>query len=367
MILSNGQFLDSARFNAIVQEESADYLNRLPLRFLDRLPIVPADDDEIIAVVTNRIACADIIADDQEAVVYQAGIVEFQTNVIPNIKSGRRFSQATLARLARLARNAGIGGPDVGFFRDWEVQTARRVVGDVRERMNVLACAMMLDAVTYDRLGIKITAGWGMPSSHKVTPANLWTDATNGKPVTDLLTLRASIMNNTGRIMNRATMGTTDFINAVSTAEFRNLLAGLVNAPLGASTGAFNARDPKMTGFFSQLTQMDVEIDDKQVRTVGTDGTETLTRVLPAGKVLLSSTSDDNNPATWDFASAVVIESLVASIIGETEVFGGEQRGPVAYYTGNEDLNPPNLIAWGVMRGFPRKFDKYATAVLTVA
>jgi hypothetical protein len=81
----------------------------------------------------------------------------------------------------------------------------------------------------------------------------------------------------------------------------------------------------------------------------------------------LSFTGDDGQSSAYDFANGIVTESIVAPLIAGAPDFGGEQVGPVAFYNGNRELNPPDLRAWAVARGFPRKHDKYATAVLTVA
>ena len=65
-------------------------------------------------------------------------------------------------------------------------------------------------------------------------------------------------------------------------------------------------------------------------------GTVTTTRVLPQGKVLLSSKADDNNPMAMDFANAIVERVVQESIVGQG-ILGGEQYGPIAYYTGNRN------------------------------
>jgi hypothetical protein len=84
--------------------------------------------------------------------------------------------------------------------------------------------------------------------------------------------------------------------------------------------------------------------------------------------VVLTSREFDGNAGAWDFANGTVTETMrgtVPNLIGE---FEGEQEGPVAYYTGADpNGNPPGLIGWGVARGFPRKHQKAASAVLTVS
>jgi hypothetical protein len=89
---------------------------------------------------------------------------------------------------------------------------------------------------------------------------------------------------------------------------------------------------------------------------------------LPVNKVLLSSSADDNNRNVMDFGSGIVTETLVGNIAPVSVVGGmpGPRRGPISYATVPPDLNPPNITLWGVDRGFPRKRQLQANAVLTV-
>lgn len=366
MILSDGQILDSVKFNALVQDQATRYQQRLPLTFLNMTEIVPADDDEITGYYTGKVYAADLIADDQEAAVYEAGQLEYVTNTIPNLKVGKRFSQAMISRLGRIKRNFGSGGVrgDVEMFTNWETVAARDLIRGVNERINALMCAMMIDAVTYARLGIKLTGSWGMPSDLKATPATAWTNIA-ATPVTDVLTMKQYAANTYGEVYDKLILSTADFINMAATTEFKAMIPSVLGQPLTAA--AFNARSPQMRGYASDLLEMEIVLDDKTLTTQGLDGANSAARVLPLGKVILCSKSDEKDPTAYDFGNAVVTESLVASLVGDPDNFPvGEQFGPMGYFTGNADLNPPNLIAWGVARGFPRRIRKTCTAVLTV-
>lgn len=365
MILSSGQFLKSTRINALIRDQSEAYQRGLPLRFLDRTAITPADDEEIVGTYTGKVYAADLIADDQAAAVYDAGQFEFTTYVIPNLKVGARITQSMMNRLTRM-RRGNITRDEVGIFENWEVNTAANLRRGVEERMNALIAAMWMDSFTYDRLGIKLSAvSWGTPANYKVTPATPWTTAASATPVTDILTLKDTAANDTGEAWDRVTMSLSDFRLMTATAEFRALIPGLVGQPIVGAT-AYNNYDVRMQGFASMLLGMDVEFEDKTYTEQAAAGTISTTKVLTLGKVLLSSKSDDNNPAAMDWGNALVTETIAAGAMDLTSDLGGEQYGPVAYYTGNEDLNPPNIIGWGVARGFPRKFRKTAVGVLTV-
>lgn len=366
MLLSDGQILDSVKFNALILDQFTRYQESLPLTWLNRTPIVNADDDEITTYFTGKVFAADIVADDQKAAVYEAGQLEYVTNIIPNLKAGKRFSQQLVQRLMRIKRNFGSAGirGDISMFTNWETRAAMDLVRGVRERMNALICAMRIDAISYNRLGIQINGSWGMPSDLKVTPGTLWT-STSATPITDVLTLKVYAEHQYGEVFDRMTLSTTDFINMVSTTEFKNLVPGLVNAPI-PNTG-YNPRDPRMQAFASELLGMEIAQENKLIFQQGADGTISSSRVLPLGQVELSVKADDNDPTAMDFANAVVTEALVAGLVGDPDnIAGGEQFGPFGYFTGNSDLNPPDLVAWAVARGFPRKLRKTCTAVLTV-
>jgi len=364
MLLSGDKVLSSLRLNQIVKDQAQELLNKQPLLFLDRTAVVDADDDEITGSFAGRVLAADIIADDQEAVVHEGFGLTLATNNIPNIKTGTRIGQAMLNRLNRIRANRG-GAGDADVFANFEQRAAANLIIGVRQRMNALICSMMLDSTVYNRLGVQINGSWGMPNDLKVTPTNLWSDAANATPITDILTLVDYAATTYGESYDRITLSTAAFRQAIKTAEFKNLLPGLFKAAVPST--AFNALQGQMKGWLSDvLNGMEIEISDTKYQTRTEAGTLTTTAVQPVNKVILSSRSDDNNAATWDFANGIVTESIVAGLVGNYDL-GGEQFGPVGYYTGRPDLNPPDVRAWAVARGFPRKHRATASAVLTVA
>jgi len=358
--LSNSQFLSNTRMTAIIREVEDNYQRGLPLTYLDRTPTVDADDDEITGSYTGKVLAADVIMDDQAAVVYDTGQFEFVTNKITNLKLGHRVSQSKMNMLRQMSRG-NIGRDEVGLFDRWLVTTGTTLRRGVDERKNALIAAMNLDLLTYDRFGIKLAVNWGMPANLKVTPTTPWTNPA-ATPITDILTQKRFAQVTYGENYNRLTLSWEDMQLVIATTEFKNLIVGLIGQPVTAT--AYSALDDKNQGWFAQLIGMRVEFEDKQFNEQSTAGVTTSTRVQPLGKVLMSSTSDDNNPAAMDFGNAMVNEAQVNEVVGITDTMGGEQYGPLSYWEGT--LNPPNLVAWGVARGFPRKHRKSATSVLTV-
>jgi hypothetical protein len=265
--------------------------------------------------------------------------------------------------LERMERG-NIDRDDVGLFEGWEATTARNLVRGIDERKNALIAAMHLDLLTYDRLGIKLSVNWGMPANLKATPTVPWATAATATPITDILVMKELGQTAYGENYNRLTIPRATFRQVAATTQFLALIPGLVGQPIAAS--AYQPLDVRMESFFSAMIGMTVEFEDKTFTEKSPAGVTSTTRVQPLTKVLLSDAADDKNNAAADFGNAVVIESIQSSLVGGPNTLGGKQHGPVAYWVGNADMNPPNVVGWGVARGFPRKFRKSMTAVLTV-
>lgn len=368
-LIRGWRFLDSARINRIVRTlaDELEAIGAKNLVALNRTPVVNADDNEIVGKFKGQFVAADVISDDQEAAVYDTvGQFEFVATEIPNLKLGSRVSQHMINRLARLRQNIS-GANDVRYFTDWENTLAESLVTGVRQRMNALICAMWLDASSYDRYGIKLTnASWGTPAALKANASVAWTVANyaTATPISDILALANTIAPDTyGETYNRITMSSQAFRYILKTTEYQNLFSGELRYSFGA--GQMNMNDfGAHRQMVSNLLGMELEIYDGVFYERSNNGARSQVRYLPANKLVLSNTDDDNDTSAMDFANGIVTESVVSPLIGHGGI-GGESFGPIAYFTGNENLNPPDIVAWGVARGFPRKHRETATAVVT--
>lgn len=361
------QLLSAARINAVVQNFGVDpRLMPQQLTFLNRTPIVPAADGEIMARVTGYPTIADIIADDQQAVTYQNTKIQYDTTTIPNIKHGAPMTQAMLAELTAIEANGG-GLPAGSMFAQYESMVLANLVLGVRQRMEALLVAMACDGLTYDRLGIKLTGvTWGMPSDLKVTTGTAWDNAGSATPVADMLAVKLIGSVRYGINYDRVTMSTQAFRYMVATTEFQNKARQYL-APNVSYTNLNIADLPAQKMIAQNVLGMAIELYDARYFQQAADGTLSSTPFLPITKVILSSTASDGNAMVQDFANGVVVESQVASLLGGSlSGLGGPQRGPVGYATADEGLNPPQITYWAVARGFPRKKLFQANAVLTV-
>lgn len=360
------QSLAASNITAVLDE--LQDIRQIPQPFVwyGRIPSVFAEDGEILARYTQRVLAAEIIPNDQAAVVRQSNPVRTQQTNIPNIKHGELITQSMLTILHRIESELA-SRREVNVFEDYIARRAVDIRNGVIARIELMLCAMLVDDLDYDALGVKITNGtWGMPSDLKVTAGTAWSDVANATPVTDIQTINQLAAEKYGFNYNRLTMPRATFTEMVSTTQFKNMAQLYSSIAFPAAT--FPVQDMNlMTGLAGRILNMDIELYDAQTFLDTTNGSGPVaSRYLPLEKVIFSSTMADNNANMWDFANGVVIETQpgrVPNLIGD---FGGEREGPVAYATGADpNGNPPGVILWGVARGFPRKHELAVNAVLS--
>jgi hypothetical protein len=362
--------LGTRRINAFV--EGLVDRRELPLNLtaVRRIPSVQATDDEITARVTGYAYAADIVADDAKAVVHAPNPVALERTKLPNLKHGTPISQAMINTLLSIANGAANpAGFEFGSLDRYVMRNLDLLRIGILQREEALLWAMLTDAFSYDRFGIKYSGvTWGMPPDLKVTIGTAWSDTANATPIADIQAVQTVGREKYGVEFNRITMSGADFNEMVATTEFRNK-ATLYSQLVLPSAASFPVADRQtMIGLAGRILGADMEINDSTYFVENADGTTpTGTRFLPTGKIVLTSTAFDNDPMTWDWANAIVAESVVGSMVNMPfGQFDGPAFGPVAYVTSpNADMNPPNLTLWAVARGFPRKHKLGANAVLT--
>lgn len=369
------EYLSVLRLGRIIQALEDMRLLPRELLFVNRTPITPAMDTEIIARNINRIQIADVISDDSRAVTYAAGKLQLETTVVPNIKHGKHLSQENLNQLAML--NAASARPDTSDMGNNEIYGNFLVsmIDDLRvgvyQRVEQLLIAMHLDSISYDRLGMKISGTWGIPSDLKVTPSVPWTDPVNATPVNDIWNLKRTASVRYGAMFDRITMSTQAFLYMIGTAEFQTKARTTVPLYFNYSNIPAANTEFQRNVAISILGIKELELYDARYWSVDSAGQQTSSPYLPTNKVILADTANDNNAAVQDFANGITTESTLSGLLPNTGTgviggFGAGRRGPVPYASIPPDLNPPQLRLWCVMRGFPRRFRLQASAVLTV-
>jgi hypothetical protein len=216
----NLRYLQSARVNTIMDALQDSREMPPELVWSNRIGDVPALDEEIMARFVGRMQIADLIADDQAAVIYQAGKFNFESTAVPNLKHGIGLNQSMLNQLRSLA---GRVDQDMGIFSNYENRTVDSLLTGIRWRKEALFVAMLIDGFSYDRLGIKMSnVTWGMPSDLKITVSITWDNPTTATPVSDLLTAKLVGKTRYGIDFDRVSMPTTDFRYMIATTEYQN-------------------------------------------------------------------------------------------------------------------------------------------------
>jgi hypothetical protein len=337
----------------------------LPAQFVfsKRIPTVKALDADITARFIGYPQIADLIADDSRAAVYSTGKFQLESTKIPNLKIGANMKQSMLAQILNIGSNTAFKD-SLGFFSDWESRTLFNQKLGLQQRIEVLLSAMLQDSFVYDRLGMKISASWGMPSDLKPVVGTAW-DNIAATPVTDLLTLKRLAQVKYGVTFKRLTMSLAALNFMTATTEFQNRAKAFI--PIGFTLPSQYAlqNTDAMMALAQKIIGLDIELYDQRYWSQDEAGVPSSFPYWPITKVLMDDPANDGNSEVMDFANAVVIESMVSALAGEP-IAGAQSPGPLSYATYPENLNPPEITYWAVQRGFPRKHLLQANACLTV-
>lgn len=347
-------------------------IRTLPDQFrgLSRVPFMPAEDGDILARVSGREVAGDILPDGARPLPKQAAPITLEQIAIANFKRSVKLGASQLALLARIVSNGGVPG-EIDSFGSYIGDTVRRNRMGNMARAEQCVWGMFLDTFTYSYAGTQFTVTWNKPSNLKATTAVSWgSSPSSATPVTDVQSLVITGADQYGVQYDRMEITTTDLINLVNTTQFQNISKSTLGIPSGG-TLAPAGNNAYTRDLAARVLGVDkVLVMDRSIDIEALDGTISTSKLLPTGKVLLSRSSDDDNSMTWDFANGIVLESIVAAIVGigsggMVGGFAGIDRGPIGFAIG--DLPSANVELFDVIRGFPRTKNPAATAVLTLS
>lgn len=342
------------------------------LKWVNRTPRTPATDGEIMARYQGNVAIADVLLDDAVAPVRHTGQFTLERTVVPNVKTGRLFTQEFLNTLQRI--NAGGGIPDdQGYLSDYINREVDAVRLAMLHRDEQLIVQMMLDTLSHDALGVKFSGvSWGRPSDLKVTVSPLWSSPSTATPIDNILALKYLAMEKYGEMYNRITLHSTSFRQLIATDEFK--AKAQLYSQIQFPTGSFPSQDlGPMRSIVGLMLDMEVELYDQRYWAESDAGAFASSPFNPTNVVFLTDSSDDGDRMVRDLADTVVTETVVSSLTGGggvTGIIGGfdaPSRGPVAYAAPSPGLNPPQLTLFGVERVFPRLKRQSSVGTLTVA
>lgn len=360
--------LAQTRIQAIIDEISDVRQQPESLLWVNRIPSVSAMDDEILGRYTNRTLIADLVGEDQVATVRAPQAIRLTQTKIPKLKHGEKITEKQLGIMRRIESNIATAR-ETSIFDDYIANSLMLLKNGVLHRMEMIHNAMLMDSFSYNKLGLIISGtGWGMPSDLKVTISTAWSTSASATPVADILAVRRVGREKYGIDLNRVTLTTTDFLEMIATAEFRDVASALRgwNLTSTGNTLPQNAIDLQLMVAQQVLGGMIIEINDRQYWDESTYGVQTASNFQTVGKIILTSTAGDDNRSYWDWANGELMEAVVDSMFGTAAAMEDGLEGPLAYMTvGDANLNPPGPILWGAGRGFTRKHKEAASAVLT--
>ena len=363
--------LNVRRISKVI-EDIQDVRGTILTPWANRVNNVPADEDELIAKITTRIVAADVIVDDGKARVRSSDPIRMTQTKIPNLKLGINLNQKRLNVLWRLV-SGGAMPSDLKSMDTYLSQSLMAILEGVKVRKTALVCAMLADDSSYNKFGIQWSGQtWGMPSDLKVQLATgrRWIagNESTAKPVTDINAILTLATQKYGIKYDRLTMSMTLLQFICTTDEFRAVASvyfAMNSLPAAMNFGAMQPND--LTGIVGRILGLTIEIDDFVYWEEAEDASLSSSRFFNALDVIFTSSQYDNANGIWDFANAVVTESLLGALGKSESIVGGisgPTEGPLGYATVPDDLNPPNLTLWGVQRGFPRKHIETASARL---
>lgn len=364
-----------------------------PLLWHQRAQKVNASDDELTMRDKSYVFAADVITADAKALIRDSGQFTFEQHQIAKLKHGFALNESQIKLIRRIERNRAMDN-EILSFKGLIARRSRELMLGIHQRQEAMINGMLSDSFSYDKLGIKLSGTFGMPSDLKVTPSTLWTDAANATPIADIINFLVYAMRTYGEVYNRITMRYEALQKIIATTEFKEVYAAnafrwgpvadnAVNAQGGANPGfhmSFLANfisagtansSVGIDGQGNGSRQVTIEIYEGQYREAS--NASTIASPVPfhpaANKLVFTNSADDNSSSGWDWGNGEVIESVLApmggtSLIGGT--FEGDGFGPIGYATqADANLNPPGIVLWAAAAGGPRKHRETCSAVLT--
>jgi hypothetical protein len=358
---------DTAELNQLVQEAFNKDVSSKNLLFYERAKILQKDDIEIIGKFKGTTYIADVLVKEGEEVnTYESGYYAFSNNEIPYIKIGSRVSEMMIKREGLIQECIKDKKPldeySTRFIADWKRTFAESMAVGLKQRINSMLIAAALGGQS-NANGHVVNWDFGVPEG-----IHAKTDWSITEPVASIQGHLRYMDEEHRKIFDRITM---------SSHLFRSLAPSLVevHAPdefkalflRKDSEGNFTISDMKLARqLLANVLQMEVEIYDGYYYVRMKDGKRVQQRYLPEDRILFSHTDNDKNVNALYFASSITAESIVSRSFGNPITDDGPSYGPIGYFRCRQDLNPPDVTGWAVMRGMPVLVDPGAFASLQV-
>jgi len=252
---------------------------------------------------------------------------------VPNIKNGTIVGEQMRNRLMAELKSED----DYNLILNWRNRTVQLVIEGIHQRMNILACEAACNAP--DALQETALYLWGHPKS---------------TPITDIRRFVKKAKKQFGVVYDRITLAKNSLLLAFNTPEFslaRDAYSELFDVEIEHTF-------EQDLDIFAQLAKVRVEVDDSHYGQRNADGKVVMYRVLPEGKVCISSTAYDNNRKVADFGVAPVVDSNFSQMA---------HTSPLAYLSlqPEENSTKENLVVWAAAKGNVRRHEFTYTGVLS--
>jgi hypothetical protein len=365
--LSIPAILTQKSVDRIYAEVAARPLTRVGGLWGPRIPDQDATPEEIIARDSNIAIAANLIVNDAPSPTRDVEPITMVGHKVANLKDGIPMKQSDMEIIERLSTT---NLPSDRATLSGIMAQRWKLLRDGNENLRGYLCAaMLLDELTWDRLGIKLSGlNFGLNPGLKVTPSVLWTDAAQADPVRDIIQTVEDYANTYNLVVDRATISTYGLNLIKATDKFKDQMKAAlgVGYALAGNANAQNALQKGVyLGVLESLTGIRWEVDDSQILFRNPAGGTTTARYVPQNKLILTPSSADGDASWWNFGSCIVDESTSRKVKG---LDGGSRRGPYPYIgSPNGDDNPPGFTQWLVRKGMARRMIRNTNGVLTFA
>lgn len=232
-MLLNAGYIDPAELTGYVRQALADFqVNQFILsQFLPNQTIDDLDY-RFLAGGQGLTDAANFRSYDTESTIGARPGVRRVTGELPPISQKLRLGEYDRLRQRR--------EPDLAIVAGLE-SDAERVTRNIAARIELArGDALVNGSVTISENGIVATVDFGRPDACTVTPATVWTDATNADPIGDIIAWNQAYIALNGEGIGALVFSTSVLNNLSRSLKLRNLAATIIGAPSILSRSAIS-------------------------------------------------------------------------------------------------------------------------------
>lgn len=354
-------FRDRETIRVITEEEGDPRTVPGELFYLNRTPVLPATDRELMMRWRGTAVIADLIALDARSTVYRMLQAKTSQAEIPKIKFGTSLMESDVREVLTLGQaELDAGRPVPEFVRNLFRLLIRQLVVGRRWRLESMLIGSILGGFSYDRMGIKMNGTFGKDSAVIATVSPAWTDAVNSKPLDNIRYFIDYMRIYKQTRINRMVLPSAAFDTMIATDQFKAESQSALLSLFNLTALPVTNRDEQIAALKRRTGLQEIVLYDSHYRWENDAGARFLQRLLPLNAVILDSTDNDNNENVRYIGNAGVTETAFAGVVGHREIgeggdmgLTGMRPGPYYYTSVPHDLDPPQIQAKVVQHAWP--------------